>query len=559
MCLSFYISGLERKPSARMVAMPGEAAEDWRCRTSGQGIMRRHTKSQFQEKPELRYAKNLIRTSFFRGTMALQIFNTMTHKKETFVPLNAGKVSMYVCGPTVYSLLHVGNFRGPIFYNLARNWLEASGYKVDFAYNFTDVDDKIITRANTEKTTSEAISEKYIGEFKKDFNALKLRAHTHNPKVTDSIQPIIELVGELIKNQKAYVAADGEVLYSVRSFDGYGKLSNRNLDDLEAGARVQIDPKKRDPMDFSLWKPAKPGEPKWASPWCDGRPGWHIECSAMVKSIFGETIDIHGGGTDLVFPHHENEIAQSEGASGKTFAKIWMHNNMITFGDKKMSKSVGNIMTAREFLEKFDGEILKFMMLSVHYRSLSDFSTQAVHIAIASLAKIYSALCLADKMLAEAKAQGVSVGKVAVSLADALAGAEKHAVEALNDDFNTPELMASLYSVIKAFNSSVRLGAKVAPEGLANASAFHEWVLSKGKLLSLFEESPVEYLRRLDDRLLMEKALERSKIDQMVLERSTARQNKDFKKSDELRDALLNLGIAIQDSPTGTTWEVAKS
>ena len=463
---------------------------------------------------------------------------------------------MYVCGPTVYGLLHVGNFRGPIFFNFVRNWLEKSGYKVEFAYNYTDVDDKIIDRANKEGVTAEEISEKYIGEFQKDFQALRLRPHTYNPKVTETMGPIVEIVGRLIEKKKAYVANDGEVLYSVRSFDDYGKLSKKNLDDLQSGARVDIDPKKRDPLDFALWKPAKPGEPKWSSPWCDGRPGWHIECSAMVESIFGDSVDIHGGGSDLIFPHHENEIAQSEGASGKKFARYWMHNNMLTFGDKKMSKSLGNIMTAREFLAKYDAEILKYMMLSVHYRSLSDFSEDAIGAAIHGLAKFYSALAMADRVIVSGN--GVAAGSPPKAFADLLASSTKAITEGLNDDFNTPEMFAAIHGAIKAFNAGYRPGQKVTPEILAMAKGFREWMAEQGKVLSLLEEDPASYLRSLDDRLLTEKGLSRSEIDGVIAERTQARATKDFKKSDELRDLLASKGIAVQDTPQGTLWEVAK-
>ena len=466
---------------------------------------------------------------------------------------------MYVCGPTVYGLLHVGNFRGPIFFNLVRNWLEKSGFKVAFAFNFTDVDDRIIDKAKAEGSTSEEIAERYISEFKKDFAAIGLRPHTFNPKVTETMGPIVSIVEDLIKREKAYVAADGEVLYSVRSFDGYGKLSRKNIDDLQAGARVEVVPKKRDPMDFALWKPAKPGEPKWPSPWCDGRPGWHIECSAMVQSIFGPTIDIHGGGSDLVFPHHENEIAQSEGATGAPFARVWMHNAMLTFGDKKMSKSLGNIMTARDFLSKYDAEILKFMMLSVHYRSLSDFSNEAINSAIGGLAKIYSSLALAEKLAGAGVAAATeSLGKVPPAFATVLTTATQQVSDALNDDFNTPELFAAVYAVIRAFNSSVRLGMKLTPDVLALVQAFREWMLEQGRLLALLQEPAEKYLHVLDDRLLQEKGLERAKVDAIVSERAAVRLAKDFKRSDELRDDLLKLGIAIQDTPQGTTWEVAK-
>lgn len=487
--------------------------------------------------------------------MSLQIYNSLSQSKETFTPVTPGEVKMYVCGPTVYGFVHVGNMRGPVFFNLVRNWLEESGYKVKFALNFTDVDDKIIDRANKEGVSSEEISERFIAEYKKDYEILGLRAHTYNPKVTDTMDAIVEMVQDLINSEKAYVV-DGEVLYSVRSFPEYGKLSNRKIDDLQAGARVEVDKKKRDPMDFALWKPAKPGEPKWKAPWSEGRPGWHIECSAMIKKIFGDTIDIHGGGSDLIFPHHENEIAQSEGANGKPFVRYWMHNNMLTFGDKKMSKSLGNIKSAREFLTEYNAEIYKFMILSVHYRSLLDFSEQSVEAAIGGLAKFYSALNLADKTIEAAS--GVQPSAPVKAMAQALESASQAVVKALNDDFNTPEVMAALYGVLRAFNSSVRLGMKVTPEILASALAFKEWVLKQGRLMSLFQEKPSEYLRLLDDMLLFKKGLEREKIDELVRLRADARAQKDFKKSDEYRDQLAALGISVQDTPLGSSWEVAK-
>jgi cysteinyl-tRNA synthetase len=495
------------------------------------------------------------------------IYNTLTHKKEEFQPLTPGQVKMYVCGPTVYGLLHVGNFRGPIFFNLVRNWFEKQGLKVDFAFNFTDVDDKIIDRASKEGVSSSEISETYISEFWTDFNSLGLRKHTFNPKVTETMGPIVRLVDDLISSKKAYVANDGEVLYSVRDFKGYGKLSRKNIDELESGARVEVDQKKRDPLDFALWKPAKPGEPHWSSPWCEGRPGWHIECSAMVRNIFGDTIDIHGGGSDLIFPHHENEIAQSEGASGKTFARYWMHNNMLTFGGGKMSKSLGNIMTVRDFVAKYDAEILKFMLLTVHYRSLCDFSDQAISTAIAGLGRIYSALALAEKTIvagggavAAVSAAGDASGgqKATKAFEEALAKATADVAAALNDDFNTPELFAAMYAVIKAFNTSVRAGMKVTPEVLATAQKFRAWIHEQGSLMAMFQESPAAYLTSLDDRLLAEKGLTRSDVDAWVAERSAVRAAKDFKKSDELRDALLAKGIAVSDTAQGSIWEVAK-
>jgi cysteinyl-tRNA synthetase len=282
----------------------------------------------------------------------LKIYNTLTKQKEAFKPLNPPAVNIYVCGPTVYDFLHIGNFRGPVFFNLVRNYLELIGYKVKFALNFTDVDDKIIKKANELKIGSSEVSEKYIAEYKKDFQLLGLRAHDYNPKVTDSMDAIQSMVNKLIENNTAYVQ-DGDVLYSIEKFKEYGKLSGRNTEELIAGARVEIDEKKKNPLDFALWKAAKPGEPSWASPWGQGRPGWHIECSAMIEKIFGEQIDIHGGGSDLIFPHHENEIAQTEGCTHKPFVKYWIHWQMLNFSGQKMSKSLGNIISLRDFFEKF--------------------------------------------------------------------------------------------------------------------------------------------------------------------------------------------------------------
>jgi cysteinyl-tRNA synthetase len=483
----------------------------------------------------------------------MQIYNSLSQKKEEFVPLTPGQVKMYVCGPTVYNLLHIGNFRGPIFFNLVRNWFERTGLKVTFVYNYTDVDDRIIKRAIDEKVESSEISEKYIAEFQKDFSSLKLRPHDQNPKVTEYMEPIIKMVGTLIERDKAYVK-NGEVLYSVRKFTEYGKLSHKNVDDLMGGTRVEVDQKKQDPLDFALWKPAKPGEPKWPSPWSDGRPGWHIECSAMIHSILGESIDIHGGGMDLLFPHHENEIAQSEGATGKPFVKYWMHNNMLNFGAQKMSKSVGNVRTTRDFVAQYNGEILKFMMLSSHYRSILDFSEQPIANAIAGLARLYSSLALAEEFLAP----DVAAGAPAAALQKVLTEQEAAVATALNDDFNTPETFAAIYTVVRAFNSMARHGQKVTPELKASAQAFHAWILRQGEMMSLFQEPAGEYLRLLDDMLLEHKKLDRAQIDVLVEERSAARAAKDFKRSDELRDQLVQMGIALQDMPGKTIWEVQK-
>ncbi len=491
-----------------------------------------------------------------KQSMAITVYNTLTKKKEVFTPLTSGEVKMYCCGPTVYDLLHVGNFRGPVFYNLVRNWLEKSGYKVTYAYNYTDVDDKIINRALREKVESHEISEKYIAEFKKDFQKLDLRPHDLNPKVTDYMPAIIKMIARLVETAKAYVV-EGEVLYSINSFSEYGKLSGRNKDELQAGQRVEIDPKKKDPMDFALWKPAKPGEPSWDSPWGPGRPGWHIECSAMNYEVFGEQIDIHGGGMDLIFPHHENEIAQSEGCTHKPFAKYWLHHNMLNFSGQKMSKSVGNIMTLREFLENHHPEIYKYMILSSHYRSICEFSPESIDRAIHGLARIYSALALATEHV-ESLGQEVSEKNLEPKWVEAFSSAQKEIQSSLDDDFNTPEVFASFFTLIRQFNAQVRPGQKASAQSAAKAWKLFDFVKSQGSLMALFQQEPKTFLKELDDMLLKKMNLERPKVDALVNERQSARVNKDYKRSDELRDQLLKMGIAVCDTPQGTTWEVQK-
>lgn len=483
--------------------------------------------------------------------MALQIYNTESRKLEKFEPLEAGKVRMYACGPTVYDFLHVGNFRGPVFFNLVRNWLEHLGYKVEYALNFTDIDDKIITRANEKGIDSQELAENYIKEYKADFASLGLRPHDHNPKVTESLDEIRDIVTRLIESKKAYVSG-GDVLYSIASFPEYGKLSGRNVDDLMAGARVEVDEKKQNPLDFALWKGAKPGEPSWPSPWGPGRPGWHIECSAMVEKVFGDQIDIHGGGTDLIFPHHENEIAQSEGCTGKHYVKYWMHWNMLNFGNQKMSKSLGNFVTMREFLGRYNAEIYKWMILSVHYRSPSDFSDEAVDRAVSNLARIYSAMAVAESLLAGQKvAPDTGFEKITQ---DAWA----KVTESLNDDFGTPNAVASLFEIVRQFNNQVKRGIKANPAVLGKAQAFIDFVHRFGKTMAMFQEPADGFLLKLDNMLLEKMKIQRADVDAVVAERSEARANKDFAKSDELRKKLTDMGISVSDTPEGSFWEVTK-
>lgn len=492
----------------------------------------------------------------------LVVYNTLTKKKEKFETITPGQVKMYCCGPTVYDLLHVGNFRGPIFYNLLRNWLEHLGYKVTFVYNFTDVDDRIIARANKEKVESSVISEKYIAEFLKDYQRAGLRKHDLNPKVTETMDEIKVMIKDLIANGKAYAVPSGDVLYSIKSFSEYGKLSHRNVDELMVGVRIERDEEKRDPLDFALWKSSKPGEPTWDSDWGGGRPGWHIECSAMIRKHLGESIDIHGGGMDLVFPHHENEIAQSEGCNSKPLARYWIHNNMINFSGTKMSKSVGNIRMARDFMDQYNPEILKFLILSSHYRSITDLGEAAVDQAIHALARIYSALAVAqDYIQAAGGALDDSSAATDVNFDKITSTAWDGITTAMNDDFNTPEVMARIFEVVRAFNTKVRrggAGAKVSPQVLATSYSLQKFLSRIGVMQSLFNQPARSFLTALDDMLMRKLNLDRFEIETLVKARWEARQQKDFKRSDELRDQLLAMGIAVSDTAEGTLWEVAK-
>lgn len=472
--------------------------------------------------------------------MSLKIYDTLSKKKIPFEPIKSNKVHMYVCGPTVYDFLHIGNFRGAIFFNLVRNWLEHLNYQVTYVYNYTDIDDKIINKAQQESSSTEEIAQKYIYEFEKDYNALGLKPHTYNPKATDHIEDMITMIKALIEKNRAYVV-NGEVFYSIKNFLEYGKLSGKNLEELQVGARIEVNDQKQNPLDFTLWKPSKEGIPGWDSPWGRGRPGWHIECSVMSSQLLGETIDIHGGGMDLIFPHHENEIAQSEGSSEKTFVKYWMHHHLIQFGSEKMSKSLGNIISTRDFLQNHHPEILKYMMLISHYRSPSLFSEDQIQNAIMGLTRIYSALSSANKIQISSHQNPLSEEFVTL-----INTAQDKITEALNDDFNTPQMFAHIFEVIRAFNALLQdQSSKDLPE---IAGAFQSFIKKQGALLALFQENPDIFLRKLEDILLTKQNIKREDIDQMIKERNEARLNKDYQKSDKIRDVLLQKGIEIHDA-----------
>ncbi len=475
--------------------------------------------------------------------MAQVIYNTLSGKKEKFTPIEEGKVKLYLCGPTVYDYLHIGNFRGAIVFNMIRNWLEHSGYKVTFVYNFTDVDDKIIKRANEQGVEPSVISEKYIEEFKKDFSNLALRPHDYNPKVTEHMDDIIAMVEKIIANDKAYVI-DGEVFYSVSSFSNYGQLSKKKLDELDQGHRVEVDSRKRSPHDFVLWKPAKEGEPFWDSPWGKGRPGWHIECSAMIKSILGETIDIHGGGIDLIFPHHENEIAQGEACNCTKYCNYWIHNEFINFGADKMSKSLGNVITCRNFMDKYHPEILKYLFLSAHYRTQLSITDDKLLQTISALIRIYSGIELAEKTVAMVSEDAVADSGFNKKLEQLDSKIRK----SLNDDFNTAEMISYIFEGVRAFNA---LGfgkkAKRNPTNKGQSEQFLAWIKKYGQMSALFNSDSQVILNRLDEILVDLKEIDKTKVEELVSKRNEARTAKDWEKADEIRSQLSEMGIELFD------------
>lgn len=489
----------------------------------------------------------------------LKVYNTLSRKTEEFKPIKSGEVTIYVCGPTVYDFLHVGNFRGPVVFNFICNWLEYSGYKVTYAQNFTDVDDKILNRAIKENISALEVSNTYINEYKKDFKILGLRAHDCSPKVTEFLPEIISMVSGLIEKKKAYVAG-GDVNFEISQFSEYGKLSGRKTDELKEGVRIEVDASKKSSLDFALWKAAKPTELlKWNSPWGEGRPGWHIECSAMVKGIFGDQIDIHGGGLDLVFPHHENEIAQSEAFSGHQLAKYWVHWNMFNFGGTKMSKSLGNVVSMREFSEKHHAEIYKWIVLSVHYRSVADFNEDTIDRAYTGLAKFYSAMALAENVLASDLTSDLAVAQAADEKYKAELNQTWQSIEnAFNDDFATPASFALVFETIRKFNSRVRRGMKLNSQVASQCEQFLAFIKKFGRLLGLFQETPQKFLTELDNKLLNKLGLQRTLVDDLVAERAKVREAKDFAKADEIRKKLTEMQIAVSDTSTGSFWEVMK-
>ena len=467
----------------------------------------------------------------------MKLFNTMSRRKEEFVPLEEGKVRMYVCGPTVYNLIHIGNARPMIIFDTVRRYLEYKGYEVNYVSNFTDVDDKIIKKAIEEGVSSEEISQRYIAECKKDMAGMNVKPATTHPLATQEIDGMIDMIQTLIDKGYAYPVADGTVYFRVKKFKEYGKLSHKNLDDLQSGFRslqVSGEDQKEDPLDFVLWKPKKEGEPFWKSPWCDGRPGWHIECSVMSKKYLGEEIDIHAGGEDLVFPHHENEIAQSECCNGVPFAKYWMHNAFLNIDNRKMSKSLGNFRTVRQIGEQYDLQVLRFFMLNAHYRSPLNFSADLMESSKNALERITDAAARLRDRQAAASVQEASDDEKKMMQEEAAFVAKFE--EAMNDDFNTADALAAVFELVKFGNTNVQEGSS------AEFAAHTLEVMTKlCDVLGLILDKKEEILDE--------------EIENLIAERQAARKAKDFARADEIRGLLLDKGIELKDTREGVKWK----
>ena len=468
----------------------------------------------------------------------MKIFNTLTRQKEEFVPLEEGKVKMYVCGPTVYNLIHIGNARPMIIFDTVRRYLEYKGYEVNYVSNFTDVDDKIIKKAIEEGVSAEEISQRYIEECKKDMAGMNVKPATTHPQATQEIDGMISMIQTLMDKGYAYAVADGTVYFRVKKFKEYGKLSHKNLDDLQSGFRalqVSGEDQKEDPLDFVLWKPKKEGEPYWTSPWCDGRPGWHIECSVMSKKYLGDEIDIHAGGEDLIFPHHENEIAQSECCNDKIFARYWMHNAFLNIDNRKMSKSLGNFFTVREISEKYDLQVLRFFMLSAHYRSPLNFSAELMEASkngleriLTAVEKLNDALKAAEGELTESEKENITSAKEFVQKFEA----------SMDDDFNTADAISAVFELVKFSNTT-------ASENSSRAylSWLKETIEKLCDVLGIITKKKEEILD--------------SEIEDMIAQRQQARKDKNFALADEIRGKLLEMGIVLEDTREGVKWKRA--
>jgi len=484
----------------------------------------------------------------------MQLYNTLTRSKETFIPVTEGRVNMYVCGITAYDYCHIGHARSAVVFDVLVRTLRSKGLEVRFARNFTDVDDKIIKRAGEENSTSEAVSRKYIDAFYEDMDRLDILRADLEPRATQYIDGMIALAGRLIDAGHAYATPSGDVYFKVRSFKHYGKLSGRNLEELQAGARVAPGEEKHDPLDFALWKAAKPGEPTWDSPWGPGRPGWHLECSAMSEDLLGLPLDIHGGGQDLIFPHHENEIAQTEAATGKDFSRFWVHNGFVRIDSEKMSKSLGNFVTIRDIFASYLPEALRFFLLSAHYRSPLDYSREALDEAEKGLKRIYSALVQVRETLSGSKWSPSPAPREILDELDAL---EAGFDQSMDDDLNTQAALGYVFGM-------VRLAGRVMEDkGLRKSQGGKELLariqadFSRYRdILGVFGTEPAEFLKLLRSSRAARKGIDAAAVEALLAARQEARKNKDFAASDRIRDELAALGAEVKDTPAGAVWDV---
>lgn len=464
----------------------------------------------------------------------IKVYNTLNKKKEEFIPLTPGEVKMYVCGPTVYNFFHIGNGRTFIVFDTIRRYFEYRGFKVDFIQNFTDIDDKMIKKANEEGTTVKKIGDTYIKEYYQDADALNIERATVNPRATEFIGEIIKFVKGLVDKGYAY-EVDGDVYFSTKKFEGYGKLSGQNIEDLQSGARISVDERKKDPMDFAIWKAQKPGEPAWNSPWGMGRPGWHIECSCMAKKLLGETIDIHAGGSDLKFPHHENEIAQSEALTGEPFARYWLHSAFVNVNNEKMSKSLNNFFTAREILERYDADVIRFLMLSAHYRQQLNFSEDLLESAKASVERIYNAIGNLENLIDEVSREEMNEEEKAYL--ESLNKYKEKYIEKMDDDFNTADAITAIFDLIKDTNTNITIDSS---KELAQKAL--ELIRELGAPLGMFQKSTKGNLEE--------------EIEALIAKRQQARKDRDFTLADKIRDELKDRGIVLEDTPQGVRWKM---
>ncbi|WP_419174932.1 cysteine--tRNA ligase [Desulfosediminicola sp.] len=489
--------------------------------------------------------------------MTIRIYNTLTGKKEPLETIEPNHVKLYVCGITSYDYCHIGHARSSLAFDMIVKYLRSRDYKVTYIRNFTDIDDKIIKRANEQNTTSEELANRFIDEFYVDMDQLGIDRPTMEPKATEHIQEMVELISELIDKGIAYQAGN-DVYFAVEKFAEYGKLSHRNLEDMQAGARISINELKHNPMDFVLWKGSKPGEPKWESPWGDGRPGWHIECSAMSRKYLGETFDIHGGGKDLIFPHHENELAQSEAANCCAFVKTWIHHGFVTIRDEKMSKSLNNFLTIRDLLAHYHPEILRFFVFSTHYRNPLDFSETAMQDATAGLERLYTCV----RMIDELEGEGSTETEPIASDKDInkLQSMEKRFQQAMDNDFNTAQGQSILFDSVKILNRiAAALPDTPAASDLTLLRESREVMKKLAGIMGLLTEDAASFINNQKQKMLAGIDIDEATILQLIKERYTARKEKNWSRSDEIRDELLAHNIELKDGPEGTTWTVRRN